>query len=106
MILNDEVQVMPLTSQAMQLLSIFDNGGKSDAACSSGTCKNPDGSCAVGQDGKIDTCEVGTNGLVQNLLAPDVQMFDDAGNYHANPSNTKKDALSVGFGFEAVPATF
>jgi hypothetical protein len=90
----------------MQILSIFDNGGKADASCAAGTCKNPDGTCAVKGDTKIDTCEVGTSGLIQNILAPDVQMFDTAGNYHPNPDNTHKDSLSIGLHFTVVPATF
>jgi hypothetical protein len=55
---------------------------------------------------KIDICEVATSGLIQNVLAPDVQMFDAAGNYHPNPTNANKDSLSIGLGFTAVPATF
>lgn len=101
----------PPTSADMQILSIFDNGGKADAACPSGTCKNPaapvgDGSCAVKNDGKIDICEVSTAGLIQNVLAPDVQMFDDAGNYKPNKDNTKKDSLSLGLSFTMVGAKF
>jgi hypothetical protein len=95
-----------LTSTDMQILSIFDNGGKADAACAAGTCKNPDGTCAVKGDNKIDTCEVGSAGLIQNVLAPDVQMFDAGGNYHPNPDNNHKDSLSIGLHFTVVPATF
>jgi hypothetical protein len=90
----------------MQILSIFDNGGKADPSCSAGTCKNPDGSCAVSHDNKIDVCEVASSGLIHNVLAPDVQLFDSAGNYHPNPNNTMKDSLSIGVGFTAVAATF
>ena len=104
--LTAEVQANPGSSTSMQILAIFDTGGKADASCSAGTCKNPDGSCAVTHDNKIDTCEVGTSGLIQNVLAPDVQMFDAAGNYHPNKDNTNKDSLSIGVGFTAVPATF
>ncbi|MGZ3425001.1 MAG: hypothetical protein ACXVCV_00060 [Polyangia bacterium] len=100
-----EVQANPSSSTSMQLLAIFDNGGAADAACG-GTCKNLDGSCAVAHDNVISDCEVGTAGLIKNLLAPDVQMFDDAGNYHPQPANTKKDSLSIGLAFTAVPATF
>jgi hypothetical protein len=104
--LTAEVQANPGSSTSMQIESIFDNGGKADASCSAGTCKNPDGSCAVSLDNKIDTCEVASNGLIQNVLAPDVQLFDSAGNYHPNPNNTMKDSLSIGVAFSAVPATF
>ena len=62
--------------------------------------------CAVKGDRKIDVCEVATAGLIQNVLAPDIQMFDANGNYHPNPDNTHKDSLSLGLGFSAVTATF
>jgi hypothetical protein len=101
-----KVQTDPSSSSTMQILSIFDNGGKASPACAAGTCQNLDGSCAVAQDNVISDCEVGTSGLIQNLLAPDVQLFDAAGNYRPNPANTTKDSLSVGLGFTAVPATF
>ncbi|MDB4967991.1 MAG: hypothetical protein JWN44_3680 [Myxococcales bacterium] len=101
----------PQTSADAQILSIFDNGGKADAACATGTCKNPaapigDGSCAVKNDGKIDICEVSTAGLIQNVLAPDVQMFDAAGGYKPNKDNTMKDSLSIGLSFTMVGAKF
>jgi hypothetical protein len=102
---NAQVQANPSSSTSMQLLAIFDNGGAADAACG-GTCKNLDGSCAVAHDNVISDCEVGTAGLIKNVLAPDVQMFDDAGNYHPQAANTKKDSLSIGLAFTAVPATF
>jgi hypothetical protein len=104
--LTAQVQVTPLSPRAMQILAIFDNGGKADPACSAGTCKNPDGTCAVKGDNKIDICEIATSGLLQNVLAPDVQMFDANGNYQPSPDNTHKESLSIGLGFSAVPATF
>jgi hypothetical protein len=97
---------MPQTSTDMQIASLFDTGGKADPSCSTGGCKNPNGTCATAKDNIIDICEVSTNGLVQNLLAPDVQLFDASGAYHPNPANTMKDSMSVGLGFGAVGATF
>lgn len=103
--LNLEVQTNPSSSTSMQILQIFDNGGAASAACGS-ACQNLDGTCAKAKDGMISECEVATNGIIRNLLAPDVQMFDAAGNYDPQPANTKKDSLSLGFGFTAVGATF
>ncbi|HWE29091.1 MAG TPA: hypothetical protein VHB97_13880, partial [Polyangia bacterium] len=103
--LNLSVQTNPSSSTSMQILAIFDNGGKPSAACGM-MCQNLDGSCAIAHDNVISDCEVGTNSIIQNVLAPDVQMFDAAGNYHPNPANTNKDSLSIGVGFTAVPATF
>ena len=105
----------PQTSTDMQIGSLFDTGGKADASCPAMTCKNPTdgdgdaarkGMCATKGDKIIDVCEVSTNGLVTNLLAPDVQMFDSSGAYKPNKDNTMKDSLSVGLGFTAVGATF
>ncbi|HEY2743166.1 MAG TPA: hypothetical protein VGL86_01030 [Polyangia bacterium] len=101
----------PQTSTDMQIASIFDNGGKADAACPSMTCQNPSygtrpGMCAAAKDNIIDTCEVSTAGLIQNVLAPDVQLFDASGAYAPNKANTTKDSLSVGLAFTAVGAVF
>jgi hypothetical protein len=105
---------MPQTSTDMQISSLFDTGGKADPSCTAGTCKNPTtgddplmraGQCAVKGDNIIDVCEVATNGLVTNLLAPDVQLFDGT-TYKPNKLNTTKDSLSVGLGFTAVGAKF
>jgi len=103
---NYQVQTNPTSTTTMQLLSIFDNGGKASPACGGATCQNLDGSCAVAHDNIFSDCEVSTSGLIQNVLAPDVQMFDAAGNYHPSAANTSKDSLSIGLGFTAVPATF
>jgi hypothetical protein len=65
------------------------------------------GTCAQAGDGVISTCEVATNSIIKNILAPDVQMFSNDGlTYAPNPANTHKDSLSVGVGFTAVKATF
>jgi hypothetical protein len=101
----------PQTSTDMQIASIFDNGGKADPACTAGTCQNPaygdrPGMCAAAKDNIIDTSEVSTAGLIQNVLAPDVQLFDASGAYAPNKDNTTKDSLSVGLAFTAVGAVF
>ena len=94
--LTAQVQANPNSSSSMQLESIFDTGG----------CTNPDGSQASARDFTISTCEVAQNSLIQNLLAPDVQIYDSQGRYAPNPANTTRDSLSVGFAFTAVPARY
>jgi|SRR5579871_3081425 len=89
-------QKMPCDANCMQVQMSFDKGG----------CQNPDGSMAVAGDMKIDICEVAQSPLVQALLGPDVQLFDDMGNWHPNPANTNKDSLSLGVAFTGVPANF
>jgi len=81
------------TAGDKQILQIFDTGG----------CMNPDGTMAVAMDCKIDVCEVATNMIIMNVLAPDVQIFaSDGTTYMPNPKNTMKDSLSLGLGFTAV----
>lgn len=96
MALNAQVQANPGSPNTMQLLALFDTGG----------CANPNGTMAKANDGKIDVCEVSTNQIIQNVLAPDVQIYDANGNYAPNPANTKKDSLSMGVAFTAVRASF
>jgi hypothetical protein len=105
--LTASVGADPGSNRAQQLLAIFDTGGTADATCS-GTCKNPTGDCAVAGDMIISACEVGSNQLIKNIFAPDVQMFSSDGGmvFDPSPANTTKDSLSIGFGFTAVPATY
>ncbi len=105
-------------SSAQQILDLFDTGGTDDSANPSG-CTNSDGSpacrnmagpdvgaCARAGDGVISTCEVATNSIIKNVLAPDVQLFAADGTFAPNPANTMRDSLSVGVGFTAVRASF
>jgi len=102
---NAQIAANPTATSSQQLLSLFDNGGVASSACGS-TCKNLDGTCATANDGTISDCEVGTNSLIANLLAPDVQLFDSQNNWHPTPGGTTKDSLSVGLGFTGVAASF
>jgi hypothetical protein len=104
-LLNDRVQQDPNSQSSQQMLQIFDTGGQGGGFCGQ-TCENPQGGCAKAGDGRIDTCEVSTNAIIKNVLAPDVDMFDGAGNYAPNPQNSDRDSLSVGFGFNVVGAHF
>jgi len=90
--LNARVQADPSSSDSAQLLALFDTGG--------------DGSCAVQGDKIISTCEIANNAIIKNVLNPDVQLFDSAGNYAPNAANTVRDSFSVGIAFKAVKATF
>jgi hypothetical protein len=113
---TNEIAQNPTSSNSLQLKSLFDTG------CA-GTCKNPDGSCAVSGDSRIDPCEVRTNPIINNVLAPDVQMFTtDGATYMPFPGSyagldmaapldmsgapSTLDSLSIGIGFSAVGATF
>lgn len=58
-----------------------------------------DDSCSVTVE------EIRTNDLIANLLAPDLDLLDGDGRFVPNDDG-EPDSLSVGIGFEAVPATF
>ena len=107
------------TSMDMSILTLFDTGGSTGATmpgCATtcaNTCQNRMGApnscgCATANDGVIDECEVASNSIMRSIVAPDVQMFDAAGNYAPNPAPTAsgKDSLSIGLAFTAVPAKF
>jgi hypothetical protein len=54
---------------------------------------------------EITAAEVRSNVLIGNVLAPDVQVYQD-GAWQPRPGGATKDALSVGLGFTAVKAQF
>jgi hypothetical protein len=96
-----------------QIAGLFDKGGKPDPKCpavppaTTGTCWNAaTNKCAAAGDFIVDACEVATSNLIQNVLSPDVAMFDSAGNYKPDPNNPNKDSLSLGLGFTMVKAKF
>ena len=99
--LNAQIAADPSSAGSKSELQIFDTGGASDPACGA-ACKNPDTTCAVHNDGRIDPCEVSTNSVIKGIFAPDVQLF--SGTAFA-PGKGAADSLSIGFGFTAVSAT-
>jgi hypothetical protein len=105
--MNTAIAADPNSSSSKQLLAIFDNGGTVNpmSMCPT-TCANPDGTCAVQGDGVIAICEVGSNGIIKNVLAPDVQLFAADGSYHPNPANAARDSLSVGIHLDLASASF
>jgi hypothetical protein len=98
-LLNEKITGDPGSQQTAELLSLFDTGGKADPACGQ-TCKNTGGSCAVAGNRVIEVCEVATNGIARNVLAPDVQLFD-GDVYAPSAANLEKDSFSLGVGFTA-----
>jgi hypothetical protein len=96
----------PGSPQAQQLLAVFDTGGTRSPECMLSACINPDRSCAIAGNHEISICELSTSALIQNVLAPDVQMFAADGSFQPNPANTVKDSVSVGIGVHVVPASF
>lgn len=89
--LTEAIAAAPGSPQAQQIKALFDTGGCGGAKAN---------------DGLIDACEVATNMVIQNVLAPDVDLYDANGAWAPNPKNADKDSLSIGLGFTAVRATF
>ena len=58
------------------------------------------------KDGEITAEEVEKNPTVENLLAPDEDLFLDADGTLAPNQDKKRDSLSFGLGFTAVPVMF
>jgi len=104
-LLTGKINENPCMGTCADIGRLFDTGGTKDPTngCADG-CKTPTG-CAAKGDKKIDVCEVATSGLIQNVLAPDVQMFQ-GGVYKPNKANETKDSLSLGLQFSMVPAKF
>src|SRR5581483_53032 len=73
-------------------LMLFDTGGDPDPSCT-GACKNPDATCAVTGDKKIDVCEVTGNATIKSLLLPDVQLFTTSDPSDPSAANTMMDSL-------------
>ena len=78
---DDEVQANPQSSRSMTLLQFFDTAPA---------------------DGRITAAEVRTQPVMESILRPDVNLFDEQGNYDPDPASAGADALSFGFGFTAV----
>ncbi len=107
-----KVQGDPLSALSKELASIFDSGGEPDDSCAPRLgCRNPpppvgNGACALPNDGIVDACEISTDAIAKNILAPDVQLFSEDGSvYQPSAGNAHKDSLSVGIAFtaQAVP---
>jgi hypothetical protein len=88
---NAVIQANPTSDESDTLKGLFDIGG-----CAGATA----------DDGVIAVCELAASSLIQTLLRPDVHIYNASGGYAPNPTNTTKNALSVGVGFTAVPGTF
>lgn len=55
------------------------------------------------RDGTISFDEFANNKLIQNFLAPDVQLTDGRGNWAPTPLGSLKDSLSFGVWFHLIP---
>ena len=103
--LTNRINSNPGTDRTKFFIQIFEdqtNSGESKTKCMStpAMCcaKNP-ATC------KITSAELLANPLVQNMIAPDVQMFNGS-DWSPKPGGGTKDSLSFGVGFSAAKAAF
>jgi hypothetical protein len=101
-------QIQSGSSNAGAIRAIFDTTTSAPCDMGGGVTGNDMGTCGCdgANNGVIEFCEVKNSPLIKNILAPDIDAFDDMGRFAPNPQNTGKDSLSFGMGFLAVPANF
>jgi hypothetical protein len=106
-VLTEQVRQDPMSSTAETIIRLFEDLMGLEA--SQKKCMDTPNKCCATPATRM-TCEilpeeVRQNPIVGNVLAPDVEVFEgDA--WGPVPRGTMKDAMSVGFGFTAVKATF
>jgi hypothetical protein len=102
--LTAKVNQEPTKEVSQAIVAFFEDP---DSATSKAKCDaEPERCCAQNPTTcDISATELRENTLLMQALEPDVQMFQD-GVWNPTPEGTAKDALSIGFGISAVPASF
>lgn len=88
------------TDQGPMIKALFDHGDNNG-----GQCVNLDGTFGIPNDSIIAPCEI-QNSIIQNVIAPDIQIYDAQGNYAPTSAKGHEDSFSIAFGFSAVGAQF
>lgn len=93
----------PTSGTTMTIISLFENlmNPVSQAKCmvAADCCRTSPATC------KILPAEILAS-PIGGVLSPDVQVFNEMGEWAPVPGGTKKNGMSVGIGFTSVPATF
>jgi len=102
-LLTDQIHKDPTGGTTMTIIKLFEDMTnpvtKMKCMVAADCCATNPATC------KILPAEVQGNSLIQNVLAPDVQGFQN-GMWSPVPKGQTKDSLSVGLGFTAVADTF
>lgn len=106
-LLTDQIRKDPMGSTTETIIRLFEDPAGNPA--SKAKCMNTPEKCCATPANRAKTCEivpaeVKSNALIGNVLAPDVQVFQN-GNWSPVPKGVDKDAMSVGLGFTAVKAS-
>ncbi|MCS6913389.1 MAG: hypothetical protein RMK29_02480 [Myxococcales bacterium] len=106
-LLTDQIRKNPTGSATETIIRLFEDTMGNEA--SKKKCMMTPAKCcstpATRQTCEILPDEVRSNALIGNVLAADVQVFQD-GMWNPVPKGTMKDAMSVGLGYTAVRANF
>jgi hypothetical protein len=104
---DQQIQNDPNSILSKQLEGLFDVGDSNGGNCTNlpGIVNTNGTTFGAPNDGYIAVCEVADNAIIRNVLAPDVQLFQN-GVYSPSAANAAKDSFSVGMAFTAVPASF
>jgi hypothetical protein len=102
--LTQRINEPPNGSEEALMISLFED---QSSAISKAKCTNTPAKCCATNP---TTCvitpeEVGACPLIQQLIAPDIEMFP-GDSWSPTPGGAAKDSLSFGIGFAGVNATF
>lgn len=102
--ITQRINELPNDSEEALLISIFENQNNQ---ISKDKCMNtPTKCCATNPlTCEITAAEVGASPLIQQLIAPDIQMFQ-SGTWSPSPEGLAPESLSFGIGFAGVKAKF
>lgn len=102
--ITQRINELPNDSEEALMIAVFEdqNNSISQQKCS----MTPAKCCATNPTTcEITAAEVGASPLIQQLIAPDIQMFQN-GSWSPAPEGAAPDSLSFGIGFAGVKATF
>lgn len=102
--LTNRINADPTGSREKFFAQIFED---QTTTASKDKCTNSPSMCCAKNPAtcKITTAELLANPIIQNITAPDVQMFS-GDTWAPKPGGTQKDSLSFGVGFNAAKAAF
>lgn len=101
---TQRINELPNDSEEALMIAVFENQNNT---ISKDKCTNTPAKCCATNPTtcEITAAEVGASPLIQQLIAPDIQMFQN-GSWSPSPEGAAPDSLSFGIGFAGVKATF
>jgi len=102
--ITQRINELPNDSEEALMIAVFEDQNNT---ISKQKCMNTPAKCCATNPTtcEITAAEVGASPLIQQLIAPDIQMFQN-GSWSPAPEGAAPDSLSFGIGFAGVKATF